>query len=97
MRPWCCVCCASTVPALRDNGTVVASVPEAARRKRGRPAELLALNSAAGHVLGIEFARRAVRVAAMDAGHEIVGTVVALGPSVTGIAVCGVLTVCQVR
>ncbi|WP_244189204.1 ROK family transcriptional regulator [Streptomyces incarnatus] len=62
------------VAALMDNGTVVASVPETARRKRGRPAELLALNSAAGHVLGIEFARRAVRVAAMDAGHEIVGT-----------------------
>lgn len=62
------------VGALMDKGTVVASVPEAARRKRGRPAEVLALNPGAGRLLGIEFARRAVRVAAMDAAHEIAGT-----------------------
>jgi predicted ArsR family transcriptional regulator len=61
------------VGALTDDGTVVASVPEVARRGRGRPAELLALNPEAGKLLGIEFARRAVRVAAMDAAHEIIG------------------------
>jgi predicted NBD/HSP70 family sugar kinase len=59
------------VGVLMDDGTVVASVPEAARRKRGRPAEVLALNPGAGRLLGIEFARRAVRVAVMDAAHEI--------------------------
>nr|WSZ19517.1 ROK family protein [Streptomyces canus] len=62
------------VGALMANGTVLASVPEVARRKRGRPAEVLTLNPGAGRLLGIEFARRAVRVAAMDASHEIVGT-----------------------
>ncbi|MEU6554388.1 ROK family transcriptional regulator [Streptomyces sp. NPDC046915] len=62
------------VGALMDNGTVLASVPEAARRKRGRPAEVLALNPEAGRLLGIEFARRAVRVAVMDGAHETVVT-----------------------
>ncbi|WP_316751368.1 ROK family transcriptional regulator [Streptomyces herbicida] len=62
------------VGALTDNGTVLASVPGAVRRKRGRPAEVLALNPEAGQMLGIEFAPRAVRVAAMDAAHEVVGT-----------------------
>jgi len=61
------------VGALMDNGTILASVPEAARRKRGRPAEVLALNSGTGLLLGIEFARRAVRVATMDAAQEITG------------------------
>ena len=63
------------VSALMANGAVLASIPETAQRKRGRPAEVLALNPAAGLSLGIEFARRAVRVAAMDTAREIVGTV----------------------
>lgn len=62
------------VGALMDSGTVLASIPAAAQRKRGRPAEVLALNPSVGHLLGIEFTRRAVRVAVMDAAHEIVGT-----------------------
>ncbi|MGJ5751730.1 putative NBD/HSP70 family sugar kinase [Streptomyces puniciscabiei] len=62
------------VGALMDKGSVLASVPEAARRKRGRPAEVLTVNPGCGRLLGIEFARRAVRVAAMNAAHEIVGT-----------------------
>ncbi|MFE7169376.1 ROK family protein [Streptomyces sp. NPDC057616] len=61
------------VGALMDNGTVLASVPETARRKRGRPAEVLALAPETGLLLGIEFARRAVRVATMDAAREITG------------------------
>ncbi|MET7779728.1 ROK family transcriptional regulator [Streptomyces mirabilis] len=61
------------VGALMDNGAVLASVPEVARRKRGRPAEVLTLNPGAGRLLGIEFARRAVRVATMDATHATVG------------------------
>ncbi|MFJ1996591.1 ROK family transcriptional regulator [Streptomyces asiaticus] len=63
------------VGALMDNGTVLASIPEAARRKRGRPAEVLSLNTGTGLLLGIEFARRAVRVATMNAAREIVGGV----------------------
>ncbi|WP_413099752.1 ROK family protein [Streptomyces sp. Inha503] len=63
------------VGALMDDGTVLASVPEAARRKRGRPAEVLTVNPGTGLLLGIEFARRAVRVATMNASHEIVGAV----------------------
>ncbi|MGV9851398.1 ROK family protein [Streptomyces sp. NPDC003442] len=63
------------VGALMDNGTVLASIPEAARRKRGRPAEVLTLNPGTGLLLGIEFARRAVRVATMDASRQIVGAV----------------------
>ncbi|MGW6738983.1 ROK family protein [Streptomyces sp. NPDC055013] len=62
------------VCGLMDSGTVLASIPAAAQRKRGRPAEVLALNPSAGHLLGIEFTGRAVRVAVMDAAHEIVGT-----------------------
>ncbi|MET7453762.1 ROK family transcriptional regulator [Streptomyces sp. NPDC005574] len=62
------------VGALMDSGAVLASIPEAARRGRGRPAEVLTPNPGAGRLLGIEFARRAVRVAAMDATHAIVGT-----------------------
>ncbi|MBI0377145.1 ROK family transcriptional regulator [Streptomyces albiflaviniger] len=63
------------VGALMDSGTVLASIPEAARRKRGRPAEVLSLNPGTGLLLGIEFARRAVRVATMNAAREIVGGV----------------------
>ncbi|WP_432026351.1 ROK family transcriptional regulator [Streptomyces sp. 1222.5] len=62
------------VGALMDNGTLLASVPEVARRRRGRPAEVLTLNPGAGRLLGIEFARRAVRVAATDATQAIFGT-----------------------
>ena len=64
----------NVVGALMDDGTIVASVPEAAQRKRGRPAEMLALNSATGRLLGIEFARRAVRVATTNAAREITRT-----------------------
>lgn len=63
----------AAVGALMDSGAVVASIPETARRKRGRPAEVLAVVPAPGQLLGLEFARRAVRVAVMDAGHKIVG------------------------
>jgi predicted NBD/HSP70 family sugar kinase len=63
------------VGALLDGGTVLASVPEVTHRRRGRPAEVLTLNRASGQLLGIEFARRAVRVAAMDAVGEILGSV----------------------
>nr|WSZ19532.1 ROK family protein [Streptomyces canus] len=62
------------VAALMDSGTVLASVPTAAQRKRGRPAEVLALNTPASQLLGIEFAQGAVRIASVDAAHEIIDT-----------------------
>ncbi|MFW6692313.1 ROK family protein [Streptomyces sp. MAR4 CNX-425] len=56
------------------NGAVVAAVPLAEERRRGRPVEKLSLNPDAGHALGIDFARRAVHVAAVNVAHEIVGS-----------------------
>ncbi|MFI6663125.1 ROK family protein [Streptomyces sp. NPDC050523] len=56
------------------DGSVIASVPKVARRKRGRPAEKLTLHPETGQLIGVEFAHRAVRVAAMNAAHEILGT-----------------------
>ncbi|MFE2187883.1 ROK family protein [Streptomyces sp. NPDC059455] len=52
------------VGALMDNGTVLASIPEAARRKRGRPAEVLTLNPGTGLLLG------RVRTAGGAGGHD---------------------------
>jgi predicted NBD/HSP70 family sugar kinase len=60
--------------ALVASGAVVASAPEAAQRRRGRPVERLALNPGAGQAIGIDFARRAVHVAAVNVAHEIVGS-----------------------
>lgn len=62
------------IAALIASDAVVTSIPEAVRRGRGRPVEKLALNPAAGQVIGIDFARRAVHVAAVNVAHEIVGT-----------------------
>ncbi|WP_377273599.1 ROK family protein [Peterkaempfera sp. SMS 1(5)a] len=62
------------VGALLANGAIVASAPEAAQRRRGRPVERLALNPGAGHAIGIDFARRAVHVAAVNVAHEVVGS-----------------------
>lgn len=56
------------------NGAVVAAVPLAEERRRGRPVEKLSLNPDAGQALGIDFARRAVHVAAVNVAHEIVGS-----------------------
>ncbi|WP_460854489.1 ROK family protein [Nocardiopsis coralliicola] len=62
------------VADLIGTGAVVAAAPEAARRTRGRPVETLTLNPAAGRVVGIDFARRAVHVAAVNVAHEVIGT-----------------------
>lgn len=62
------------VGALVASGAVVASAPEAGQRKRGRPVERLALNPEAGLAIGIDFARRAVHVAAVNVAHEVVGS-----------------------
>ncbi|GAA1779001.1 ROK family protein [Streptomonospora arabica] len=62
------------VAELVANGAVVASLPEPAERKRGRPVEKLTLNPGAGQVIGIDFARRAVHVAAVNVAHDVIGT-----------------------
>lgn len=62
------------IAALVARDAVVASVAASARRGRGRPVERLALNPSAGQAVGIDFARRAVHVAALNVAHEIVGT-----------------------
>ncbi|MFI6734860.1 ROK family protein [Nonomuraea sp. NPDC050451] len=55
-------------------GAVVTASPQEAPRGRGRPAETLTLNPEAGQAIGIDFARRAVHVAAVNLAHEIVGS-----------------------
>ncbi|SEN79080.1 ROK family transcriptional regulator [Actinacidiphila rubida] len=62
------------VGTLVATGAVVASAPDAAPRRRGRPVERLALNPAAGQAIGVDLARRAVHVAAVNVAHEVVGT-----------------------
>ena len=61
------------VSGLLASGTVVAAGPQGPRR-RGRPVELISLNPAAGYALGIDFARRTVHVAMVNAAHEVIGT-----------------------
>ena len=61
------------VTGLLASGTVVAAGPQGPRR-RGRPVELISLNPAAGYALGVDFARRAVHVAMVNAAHEVIGT-----------------------
>ncbi|MFF3492890.1 ROK family protein [Streptomyces sp. NPDC002795] len=62
------------VAGLLGSGAVVASTPQVETRKRGRPVEKLSLNPAAGEAVGIDFARRAVHVAAVNFAHEVVGS-----------------------
>ncbi|MGW0485177.1 ROK family protein [Nonomuraea sp. NPDC003214] len=56
------------------SGAVVAATQQEAPRGRGRPAETLTLNPDAGQAIGIDFARRAVHVAAVNVAHEVVGS-----------------------
>ncbi|WUO31139.1 ROK family protein [Streptomyces sp. NBC_00286] len=62
------------VAGLVTSGAVVAGTPYVEARKRGRPVEKLSLNPAAGEAVGIDFARRAVHVAAVNLAHEVVGS-----------------------
>lgn len=61
-----------SVTTLVDEGTVRATVPEMARRKRGRPVEKLALNPVAG-AIGIDFAQHSIRVATANVAYKITG------------------------
>ncbi len=62
------------VAGLVTSGAVVVGTPYVEARKRGRPVEKLSLNPAAGEAVGIDFARRAVHVAAVNLAHEMVGS-----------------------
>nr|WP_240929570.1 ROK family transcriptional regulator [Streptomyces coryli] len=65
------------VAALVDSGAVATAAPAtdaAGKRGRGRPVEKLTLNPGAGQALGIDFARRAVHVAAVNVAHEVIGS-----------------------
>lgn len=62
------------VAGLVGNGSVVAGTPHVEVRKRGRPVEKLSLNPTAGEVVGIDFARRAVHVAAVNFAHDVIGS-----------------------
>lgn len=62
------------VAGLVGNGSVVAGTPHVEVRKRGRPVEKLSLNPSAGEVVGIDFARRAVHVAAVNFAHDVISS-----------------------
>ena len=62
------------VAGLVEAGAVVAATPRAEVRKRGRPVEKLSLNPDAGEAIGIDFARRAVHVSAVNVAHEVIGS-----------------------
>ncbi|MFJ2295373.1 ROK family protein [Streptomyces sp. NPDC087894] len=62
------------VGTLVASGAVVAAAAEPGPRRRGRPVEHLTLNPAAGQAVGIDFARRAVHVAAANVAHEVIGS-----------------------
>lgn len=62
------------IAELVNSGAIVASAPDPALRKRGRPVETLALNPEAGQAIGIDFARRAVHVASVNVAHEVIGS-----------------------
>ncbi|MEV7806087.1 ROK family transcriptional regulator [Microbispora sp. NPDC088329] len=63
-----------TLRGLLATGAVVTAVPDEGPRGRGRPAEKLTLNTSVGQALGIDFARRAVHVAAVGVTYELVGS-----------------------
>ncbi|CDR16550.1 ROK family transcriptional regulator [Streptomyces iranensis] len=62
------------VTELIESGAVVATAPGTAPRRRGRPVEALTLNPSAGQAIGIDFARRAVHVSAVNVAHEVIGS-----------------------
>lgn len=50
----------------------ITAVRQAIAVGRGRPAELLAIDPAAGQVIGLDFSHAQVRIAVADASHEII-------------------------
>ncbi|WNI26558.1 ROK family transcriptional regulator [Streptomyces sp. ITFR-16] len=62
------------VGTLVASGAVVSTAAHPGPRRRGRPVEHLTLDPAAGQAVGIDFARRAVHVAAANVAHELIGS-----------------------
>lgn len=62
------------VGTLVASGAVVSTAADPGPRRRGRPVERLTLDPAAGQAVGIDFARRAVHVAAANVAHEVIGS-----------------------
>ncbi|MFF6983845.1 ROK family protein [Streptomyces sp. NPDC008343] len=62
------------ISGLAASGTVVSTAQDSAPRGRGRPAESVTLNPAAGQAVGIDFARQHVHVAIVNVAHEIIGS-----------------------
>ncbi|MEV7405175.1 ROK family transcriptional regulator [Streptomyces sp. NPDC091267] len=62
------------VGTLVASGAVVSTAADPGPRRRGRPVERLTLDPAAGQAVGIDFARRAVHVAAANVAHEMIGS-----------------------
>ncbi|MFC8096775.1 ROK family protein [Streptomyces sp. NPDC057301] len=62
------------ISGLAARGAVVSMTQDSISRGRGRPAESVALNPAAGQAIGIDFARRHVHVAVVNMAHEVIGS-----------------------
>jgi len=62
---------------LISRGVVSVTIDDSPRVGRGRPAEILTLDPAAGQYLGVDFSHRRVRVAVMNAAHELIASDVA--------------------
>ncbi|AEN08496.1 MULTISPECIES: ROK family transcriptional regulator [unclassified Streptomyces] len=69
------------VATLVASGAVVSSAADPGPRRRGRPVERLSLDPSAGQAVGVDFARRAVRVAAANVAHEVTGSASAAHPA----------------
>lgn len=62
---------------LLDRGVISVTVDASPRNGRGRPAEILTLDPAAGEYIGVDFSHRRVRVAVMNAAHELIASDIA--------------------
>lgn len=63
------------INTLLEQGAIVVTDTDAIQRTgRGRPAELLALDPAAGQFMGLDFGRSRVHVAVADASHKIIAS-----------------------
>ncbi|UOQ90280.1 ROK family transcriptional regulator [Agromyces endophyticus] len=60
--------------SLLDRGVISVSEDDTPRLGRGRPAEILTLDPAAGQYVGVDFAHRRVRVAVANAAHELIAS-----------------------
>ena len=59
---------------LLERGVISVSADETRRLGRGRPAEKLTLDPAAGQYLGVDFGRRRVRIVVANAAHDLIAS-----------------------